>query len=162
MLAVTILLCVMAVVNLVFIATATALDAQTSLAVTRALGATPAATTGALATAQALPAAAGVVLGIPAGLALFAALDHGGQPATPPVWWLVSLGCLAVVVTAALRQGYRTARLAPPHRRDPERRVRLMPILRGSGQSRATSERRIARSGAVGDESHGPRRKVAP
>ncbi len=102
MLAVTILLCVMAVVNLVFIATATALDAQTSLAVTRALGATPAATTGALATAQALPAAAGVVLGIPAGLALFAALDHGGQPAMPPVWWLVSLGCLAVVVTAAL------------------------------------------------------------
>jgi putative ABC transport system permease protein len=102
MLALTILLTIMTAVNLIFITSITALDAKISLAVTGALGATPAQATGGLAAAQIIPALLGAVSGWPAGAALFAALDNGADSAAPPLWRLIVIIPATVLLTAAL------------------------------------------------------------
>jgi ABC-type antimicrobial peptide transport system permease subunit len=97
---VTIVLIVLAAVNAVFTAWATALDARHSSALARALGATPRQLTAALATAQALTALPGVLIGVPLGVVFFAAANGAGIVTIPSGGWLV-LADLGILVTVA-------------------------------------------------------------
>jgi putative ABC transport system permease protein len=54
-----------------------------------------------LTAAQLLPALPGAVFGIPLGIGLFAAADHGGMLTVPPAWWLA----VAVLATLAVVTG---------------------------------------------------------
>jgi putative ABC transport system permease protein len=101
LLALTITLVALAVVNAIFITWATALDAKHASALERALGATPQQVTAALAAAQLLPALVGAILGIPGGFALIAVADPDGAP-TPPLWQLLAVVPGTVLVLAAL------------------------------------------------------------
>ncbi|MBO0844200.1 MAG: FtsX-like permease family protein [Nocardioides sp.] len=100
LLAVTLLLVVMTAVNLVFVATASAVDARRLLAVARTLGATPAESAASLGVAQVLPAIVGLVLGFVAGSAIFRAL--AAHTVTPPLAQLAGLALLAVCLVVAL------------------------------------------------------------
>jgi putative ABC transport system permease protein len=101
----TVVLLALAAVNAIVIAWATVLDNRHSSALARALGATPGEVTAALAAAQALPALAGAVLGVPVGWGFFAVLmvitggDSGGA-ARPSVGELAAV-VLAIVVAVA-------------------------------------------------------------
>ncbi len=100
MTALTVLLSVMAAVNLVFTTRTAAAEARGTLAIVRALGASPAQTAAGLAVAQLVPAVAGVVAGMAAGAALFrsAASRH---PAPSPLAF-AALVAATLLVTAAL------------------------------------------------------------
>jgi putative ABC transport system permease protein len=69
--------------------------------VVRALGAAPRSVAAGLTAAQLLPAVPGALLGIPLGIGLFAAADHGGRLTVPPAWWLA----VAVLATLAAVAG---------------------------------------------------------
>ncbi len=101
LLVITITLVALAAVNAIFITWATALDAKHSSALARALGATPQQVSTGLSAAQVLPALAGAVLGIPGGLALFAAVSSD-ETANPPLWQLLAVVPATVLVVAAL------------------------------------------------------------
>jgi ABC-type lipoprotein release transport system permease subunit len=101
LLVITITLVTLAAVNAIFITWATALDAKHSSALARALGATPQQVSTGLSAAQVLPALAGAVLGIPGGLALFAAVSSD-ETANPPLWQLLAVLPVTVLVIAAL------------------------------------------------------------
>ena len=59
--------------------------------------------TAALSLAQVLPALAGAILGVPGGLALFAALGGGGDGVTgPPTWQLLAVVPGTALVVAML------------------------------------------------------------
>ena len=90
LLMITSMLVVLAVVNAIFIAWATVLDTRHASALARALGVTPRDVSAGLAAAQALPALAGAVLGIPAGLALFSMVSPDDAP-NPPLGVLIAL-----------------------------------------------------------------------
>jgi predicted lysophospholipase L1 biosynthesis ABC-type transport system permease subunit len=98
----TIALLVLSAVNALLITWATVLDARRSAALTRALGATPGQVSAGLAVAQMLPALAGAIVGIPAGLLLFAAVRSGGSMTYPPAWWLACVVLAAPLVVGAL------------------------------------------------------------
>jgi putative ABC transport system permease protein len=98
--AITVLLAVMAAVNLVFVTRASAVDARRTLAVSRTLGVSPAEAAAGLGIAQLVPAIVGLVLGGGAGVALFHALSS--HPAAPPAAQLVGLAALTVILTVAL------------------------------------------------------------
>jgi ABC-type lipoprotein release transport system permease subunit len=100
LLAITITLVALAAVNAIFITWATALDARHSSALARALGATPQQVSAGLSAAQVLPAVAGALLGIPGGIALFAAV--GDSTTIPPLWQLLAVAAGAVLVVAGL------------------------------------------------------------
>jgi putative ABC transport system permease protein len=100
----TVILCVLAAINTIFITQASVLDAQRASALARAFGTTPRQVTAGLCVAQLLPALTGVILGIPAGLGLYrlaaGSATHGHAPVTaPPLWWLLAVlpGTLLVV-----------------------------------------------------------------
>jgi putative ABC transport system permease protein len=100
----TVILAVLAAINAIFITQATVQDAQRASALARAFGTTPQQVTAGLCVAQLLPALVGVIVGIPAGLALYRlaahAATHGHELAlTPPLWWLLAVfpGTLLVV-----------------------------------------------------------------
>jgi putative ABC transport system permease protein len=97
----TVVLLALAAVNALVITWATVLDNRHSSALARALGATPADVTTALAAAQVLPALAGALLGLPIGFGFFIALMTitGGDRAGVP---LPSAGPLAAVVLAVV------------------------------------------------------------
>lgn len=97
----TVILLALAAVNAIVITWATVLDSRHSAALARALGATPADVTTALAAAQVLPALAGALLGVPVGFGLFAALMviTGGDSHGVP---LPSAGSLAALVLAVV------------------------------------------------------------
>jgi putative ABC transport system permease protein len=101
LLVITITLIALAAVNAIFITWATALDAKHSSALARALGATPQQVSTGLSAVQVLPALAGAVLGIPGGLALFAAVSSD-ETANPPLWQLLAVVPVTVLVVAAL------------------------------------------------------------
>jgi putative ABC transport system permease protein len=101
LLVITVTLAALAAVNAIVVTWATALDNRHSSALARALGATPRQVSTGLSAAQILPALGGAVLGIPAGLALFAALS-GDETANPPPWQLLTVVPATVVVVAAL------------------------------------------------------------
>ena len=98
LLVITITLVALAAVNAIFITWATALDARHSSALARALGATPRQVSAGLAAAQVLPALVGAILGIPGGIALFAAV--GDSTTIPPLWQLLAVvpGTVLVVL----------------------------------------------------------------
>jgi ABC-type lipoprotein release transport system permease subunit len=101
LLVITIMLVALASVNTIFITWATVLDARHSSALARALGATPQQVSAGLSAAQMIPALVGAILGVPAGIALFAAVT----PVTttiPPTWWLVTVVLGTPIVVAAL------------------------------------------------------------
>lgn len=98
MLVITIVLSLLAVVNALLITWATVLDARHTSALARALGATPRQVSAGLSAAQMLPALAGALLGIPAGVGLVKAVGSGTL-VMPPAWWLIAavLGIVAGV-----------------------------------------------------------------
>jgi ABC-type lipoprotein release transport system permease subunit len=101
LLLITITLVTLAAVNAIFITCATALGARRSSALARALGATPEQVSAGLSAAQVLPALAGAALGIPGGIALFAAVSDTDTIA-PPLWQLLAVVPGTVLVIAAL------------------------------------------------------------
>lgn len=101
LLALTITLVALAAVNAIFITWAAALDARHSSALARALGAIPQQVSAGLSAAQALPALAGAILGIPGGLALLAAVDPDGTT-MPPLWQLLAVVPATVLVVTGL------------------------------------------------------------
>jgi putative ABC transport system permease protein len=101
LLLITITLVTLAAVNAIFITWATALDARRSSAVSRALGATPQQVSAGLSAAQVLPALAGAALGIPGGIALFAAVSDS-DTIVPPLWQLLAVVPGTVLVIAVL------------------------------------------------------------
>jgi putative ABC transport system permease protein len=101
LLVITVMLAALAAVNAIVVTWVTALDNRHSSALARALGATPEQVSTGLSTAQVLPTLAGAVLGIPGGLALFAALS-GEETANPSLWQLVAVVPVTVLVIAGL------------------------------------------------------------
>jgi ABC-type lipoprotein release transport system permease subunit len=100
MTALTVLLSVMAAVNLVFTTRTAAAEARGTLAVVRALGASPAETATGLAVAQLVPAMAGVLVGLGTGAALFRSLASH-HPAPSPLAF-AALVALTLLLTAGL------------------------------------------------------------
>ena len=98
MLVVTVMLGILAAINVVFITWASVHDVRVSSALARALGATPEQATAGLVAAQALPALGGAVLGVPLGIGLSAAIQHGTTVTYPPVAGILAV--LAGTVTA--------------------------------------------------------------
>jgi putative ABC transport system permease protein len=101
LLVITVTLAALAAVNAIVVTWVTALDNRHSSALARALGATPQQVSTGLSVAQVLPALCGAVLGIPAGLALFASLS-GDETANPPLWQLLAVVPATVLVAAVL------------------------------------------------------------
>ncbi len=103
---ISVLLVVLAVVNALIIAWATALDVRRPAALIRALGATPVEVTTGLSLAQLVPAFVGALLGIAGGVAIYA---RGGlAPILPPLPWLLALvigALLTIVVLTAAATG---------------------------------------------------------
>jgi putative ABC transport system permease protein len=101
LLVLTIILLTLAALNAVVTAWTTMLDTRHPAALARALGATPRNVAAGLTAAQLLPAVPGTLFGIPLGIGLFAAADHGGLITVPPAWWLAA----AVLATLAAVAG---------------------------------------------------------
>jgi putative ABC transport system permease protein len=99
--ALTLLLAVMAAVNLLFVTRASAVDTRRVLAVARAVGVTPTEAAAALGLGQLIPAVAGLALGGAAGIALFHALS-ASHPIGPPITQLVELTLATLGLTLAL------------------------------------------------------------
>jgi len=97
----TVTLIVLAAANATFTTWATVLDGRRFWAIARSLGATARQTVAGLSAAQVIPALAGTLLGIPAGEALYGAVQNGGRQASPAAWWLLALvgGVLLAVLT---------------------------------------------------------------
>ena len=101
LLVLTITLLALAALNAIVTAWTTMLDTRHPAALARALGATPSDVAAGLTAAQLLPALPGALFGIPLGIGLFAAADHGGLLTVPPAWWLA----VAVLATLAVVTG---------------------------------------------------------
>jgi putative ABC transport system permease protein len=101
LLVLTVMLIALAALNAIVTAWTTMLDTRHPAALARALGATPRNVAAGLTAAQLLPALPGTLLGIPLGIGLFAAADHGGLITIPPAWWLA----VAVLATLAAVAG---------------------------------------------------------
>ena len=97
----TLLLGVMAAVNLLFVTRASTVDARRMLAVARAVGVTPTEAGAAVGLGQLLPAVVGMALGGAAGTALFHALS-ASRAAAPPTTQLAGLAILTLLITLAL------------------------------------------------------------
>jgi putative ABC transport system permease protein len=108
----SVILVILAAISAIFTAWATAIDAQGSAALARALGATPRQISGGLTTAQLLPALVAACLGIPAGLLLYRLAGGHLTEAQPPLLWLLAvipgtLVAVAVVTAIPARIGAR-------------------------------------------------------
>ncbi len=97
----SVMLIILAAVNAIFIAWATALDTRHSSALARALGATPGQITAGISVAQILPALAGALLGIPGGIGIYDAVKNAGSPVIPAAGWVAAM-VLGTVLTAAV------------------------------------------------------------
>jgi len=103
----TVILAVLAAINTIFITQATVQDSQRASALARAFGTTPRQVTAGLCVAQLLPALAGVIVGIPAGLGLYRLAAHGATHGhelalAPPWWWLLAVLPATLLVVAGL------------------------------------------------------------
>ncbi|MFI7427632.1 ABC transporter permease [Micromonospora sp. NPDC049836] len=101
MLLLTVVLCVLALINAVVSTWTAVLDARQPLAVARTLGATPAQAGVGLAAAQLLPAIPGVAMGIPTGIGLVESLSTDEVP-YPPGSWLLATALGVLLAVAAL------------------------------------------------------------
>lgn len=100
----SVILVVIAAINLLFTTWATVLDAQRPTALARSLGATPNQITGGLASAQLLPGLIAAIIGIPAGIVLYLAAGENPSQANPPI-----LAMLAVIPATLFAIGILTA-----------------------------------------------------
>jgi putative ABC transport system permease protein len=101
----SVILVIIAAINLLFTTWATVLDAQRPTALARALGATPGQITGGLASAQLLPGLIATIIGIPVGLVLY--LAAGGNPtqSSPPILMMLAVipaTLLAIAILTAI------------------------------------------------------------
>jgi putative ABC transport system permease protein len=101
MLAVTILLIALAVVNTVTFTWTTAMEARANMAIARTLGATPGQISAGLSIAQLLPSLPGAVLGVPLGVGLLS-LFAAPNAVEPPSSWLFGAALATLLATAAL------------------------------------------------------------
>lgn len=101
LLAVTVMLVALAIVNTIAITWMTAMESRVSMAVTRALGATPGQVSAGLSFAQLLPAVPGAVVGVYLGIFLFG-IFSAGEITIPPSSWFVGSVLIALAATAAL------------------------------------------------------------
>jgi putative ABC transport system permease protein len=99
---ITVVLVLLAAINTVFVAAATALDNRRQLAVARSLGATQEQVAAGLSVAQLVPALPGVVLGIPFGIGLIAATGHGSTVSVPSAWAMIAVGLATMLGVIAL------------------------------------------------------------
>jgi putative ABC transport system permease protein len=95
-------LVILAAVSATFAAWATVIDARTSTALVRSLGATPQQIVGGLAAAQLLPALIAAVIGIPAGLLLYELAGGHLSEAKPPLPMLLAIIPGTLIAVAAL------------------------------------------------------------
>jgi hypothetical protein len=95
-------LVILAATNAIFITWATVLDARHASALARALGTTPGQLTTGLSAAQLLPAIPGAVIGIPAGIGLYAAISNGAGLTIPPTAWIATATLGTLLAIAAL------------------------------------------------------------
>lgn len=102
MMVLTVALVALAVVNTIFTSWATTLDARRPSALARVMGATPRQVILGLSAAQLLPALPGALVGVPLGLALYAAVNQGVRQSVPPAWWLLTAVLGALVAVAGL------------------------------------------------------------
>jgi ABC-type lipoprotein release transport system permease subunit len=101
----SVILVIIAAINLLFTTWATVLDAQRPTALARALGATPGQITGGLASAQLLPGLIAAIIGIPVGFVLY--LAAGGNPtqSSPPILMMLAVipaTLLAIAILTAV------------------------------------------------------------
>jgi len=101
MILLTVVLCILALINAVVSTWTAVLDARQPLAVARTLGATPAQAGVGLAAAQLLPAIPGVAVGIPTGIGLVASLSTD-EVQYPPGSWLLATALGVLLAVAAL------------------------------------------------------------
>lgn len=100
---ISVALVILAAVNTVFIGWATALDARHPSALAQALGASASQVTAGLAAGQLIPAMAGALAGIGAGIAIFEVPRNGvSPPANVPVFWLAVMVAMTLLAVAAL------------------------------------------------------------
>ncbi|MFG2169143.1 ABC transporter permease [Micromonospora chersina] len=97
----TVVLCILALINAVVSTWTAVLDARQPLTVARTLGATPAQAGMGLAAAQLLPAIPGIAVGIPTGIGLVASLSTDEVP-YPPGSWLLATALGVLLAIAAL------------------------------------------------------------
>jgi putative ABC transport system permease protein len=102
LLVVTVMLATLAAINIVFITWASVHDLRVLSALERALGATPDQVTAGLVVAQLLPALAGAVLGVPLGIGLSAAAQHGTTVTYPPIPGILAVLAGTVIAVVAL------------------------------------------------------------
>ena len=101
MLAITVLLIALAVVNTLVFTWTTAMEARANMAVARTLGATPGQITAGLSAAQLLPSLPGAVVGVPLGVLVYLFFRVGDTVPPRPSWMLGAV--LATLLgTAAL------------------------------------------------------------
>jgi ABC-type lipoprotein release transport system permease subunit len=99
--ALTLLLAVMAAVNLLFVTRASAVDARRMLALARAVGISPSQAAAAVGLGQLFPALVGIAVGGATGSALFHALSTS-RAVAPPTTQLVALAVITLLVTVCL------------------------------------------------------------
>jgi putative ABC transport system permease protein len=102
LLVVTVVMVILAGANAIFTTWATVLDTRRFSAIVRSLGATPQQAVAGLSVAQLLPALAGAVIGIPAGRALYGAVQAGGPQGRPAAWSLLAMVAGLLLAVAAL------------------------------------------------------------
>jgi hypothetical protein len=102
LLVVTVVMVILAGANAIFTAWATILDTRRFSAIVRSLGATPQQAAPGLSVARLLPALAGAVIGIPAGRALYGAVQAGGPQGRPAAWSLLAMVAGLLLAVAAL------------------------------------------------------------
>ncbi|MGH9242752.1 MAG: FtsX-like permease family protein [Acidimicrobiales bacterium] len=100
LLVLTVMLAGLAAINAVVITWSAALENRQSLALARALGATPRQVSAGLSAAQVVPALVGATLGVPGGLALFN--TTGDELEFPTSWQLVAVVVGTALVVAGL------------------------------------------------------------
>ncbi|TMR88746.1 ABC transporter permease [Nonomuraea basaltis] len=101
LIAVSALLIALAVVNIIAFTWTTAMEARTSLAVARALGATPGQVSAGLSIAQLLPCLPGAIIGIPLGIGVFSAFSPRNAVLAPVSSMLIA-ALATLLVTVAL------------------------------------------------------------
>ncbi len=115
LLVLTLVLVFLAIVNTLVITWAISVDARQTLGVARALGATTRQVSAGLSTALLIPSLPGVVAGIPLGLLLVKANDHGSTLTVPSALWLVAAfaGVMAAIGVLSSIPARIEARRAP-------------------------------------------------
>ncbi|TYB56832.1 FtsX-like permease family protein [Nonomuraea sp. PA05] len=101
LLAVTVLLIILAIVNTITFTWTTAIEARTNMAIARTLGATPGQISAGLSTAQLLPTLAGALAGLPLSFVVVA-MFSARNAVDPPSSWVLGAVLAILLVTAAL------------------------------------------------------------